>query len=929
MQFQILGPPRVLADGLPVPLGSRKQRALLAVLISRAGAQLPVDDLVEALWNGTPPRSARENLRTYVHRLRAVLGPELVVGGGVGYGLMASPEQIDSAQFIDAVTRGRAAITAGDLRAGRDTTDRGLRMWRGPAYDGFHDVAVLAAEDGRLQRYRMLAVEQRVQADLDLGRAVELVPELVELTAEHPFHERFCGQLMLALYRCGRQAEALAAYRRTRELLAGQLGIEPQAELAALHAAMLRGDRTLLAAGERPPADITVARPVPAQLPADVPAFTGRAPELDALTAALGATAGATGQTRIAAVSGAGGMGKTWLALRWAHQHRGQFPDGQLFVNLRGFDPAGRPMSTTSAARSFLEALGVAPGSMPNTPEAQVGLYRSLVNGRRMLILLDNARDAAQAAELLPGAIAGAVIVTSRDRLAGLVSGHGARPVPLDVLGDAEATDAFVRRLGGDRVAAERGAVSRLVGGCGGMPLAIGIAAARAVLAPELPLSVIAAEVDDAGSRLAAFDEDAAQASLSAVLSWSYASLTPEHARTLALVALVTGPDFGVSAAAALCGCPPSTVAAALHALERQSLLHRQMPGRWRLHDLIRLYAAQRAAADLDDDDRRLALRRLVEHYVSTALAADRLLNPGRTPITLTTSLTGGAAEPLLDEESALAWFTAEHANLLAAQTLAFDHGLYANAWQLAWTMSTFHRRSGLSGDEIGAWRLALAAAEHDGDLPAQADAQRSLGEACALAGHHGEAAGHLKRALELACEQGDPYNEARAHRALAVACECRGDDEQALRHAHDALRIYQHFDNPARTADALNAVGWYSARVGRHEEARDHLQAALALVRKNGNRSAEASALHSLGFAAHRSGEPADALAYYAQSLEVLGHLGHTYLEATVHEDLGQAHAAVGDRRAARRQWQRALELYETQERRDDAARIRECLVL
>ncbi|WP_433305067.1 BTAD domain-containing putative transcriptional regulator [Actinoplanes sp. CA-030573] len=911
MRFHVLGAIEARHEGAEVALGPPKQRLLLAVLICHRGEALTADRLVDILWPARPPASARENLRGYVHGLRAALGPDLLTRRGGSYALTAAGEQIDAGEFAATVARADPA----DPAAAREMLASALSLWRGPAYQEFGDVPVLAAEAARLDDLRLLATELRIEADLAVGRAAEVVRELGDLVGRYPYRERFCALLLLALYRSGRQAEALALYRRTRQRLVDELGVEPQPELRDLHRAILGGDRRLLAP---PAAAARPARPVPAQLPADVEGFAGRGRELAALTAA------ATGPGRtvvVSAIGGTGGIGKTWLALHWAHRHRDRFPDGQLFVNLRGFDPSGQQVSTETAVRGFLDALGVPPDAVPADLPAQVGLYRSLVADRRMLVLLDNARDTGQVVDLLPGTPACVTVVTSRDQLVGLVAGHGARPLPVDVLAPGEAHDLLRRRVAAGRLAAEPNAVRRLVGYCSGLPLALGVIAARAALRPHEPLTVIADELGRAGDRLSALDEDGSYGSLRAVLSWSYTALPPTAARMFALLGLVPGPDVGTAAAAALAGLPVARAERLLRTLLRQSMVGEPAPGRWRMHDLVRLYAAECAAAGLPAEERRQAARRLVDHYLAHTHAAELELNARRRCIGLDAAPV--AAFPDLD--SAMTWLTTEHASILAVQRLAAETGWDRATWQLAWSLSSFHRRTGRAHDEIVSWQLGRSAAAADGDLAAMGDAERGLGGAYGMVGNLDLAIGHLERALALGVRSGDRDDQARSHRTLALAYLHGGDVRRGLDHAHRALRIYQKWGAGRRTlADALNTAGYLAAKAGEIPTARTHLTEALSLCRRVGSRDTELATLDSLGYVEFLAGRPADALRHYRRALPTSEETGHHFLRAELWEHIGDAHAALGEPGQAQKAWRRAMDLYVDQGRHRDAESLR-----
>ncbi|HEY2674830.1 MAG TPA: BTAD domain-containing putative transcriptional regulator [Rugosimonospora sp.] len=914
VDFRLLGRLTAVHDGRPVELGRRRERCLLGVLLLEANTAITIDRLVDLLWDGQAPSTARSSLHTHVSRLRAQLDPDGTGRSGVrlvsrngGYAVEVEPQDVDAHRFAAMVERARGARPA-------DRTDllrQALALWHGPVLADVASDRLRERIAAGLTELRMSATELMIEAELAGDQSRDVIGELSALHAEHPYRERLAGQLMLALYRADRHADALIVYQQLSDRLADDLGVDPGPELCDLHAAILRREPALI----RPRAGAHT----PRQLPAATRLFTGRAEELAALSKAL---TGATERNATVVVSAVGGVGKTWLALHWAHQNLDRFPDGQLFVNLRGFDPSGQPMASATAVRGFLDALGVAAAAVPADLDAQVGLYRSLLATRRMLIVLDNARDASQVSPLLPGTATCSVIVTSRDRLTGLVSGHGALPLPLDVLDEAGARELLARRLGEERLAGEPEAVTALVNGCGGLPLALGVAASRAALAPQLPLSVIAAELRDATTRLGAFDEDDPQASLRAVLSWSYAALTPVQARVFGLLGSAAGPDISLAAVTALAGLPTAEVAATLRALQRQSLVQQHAPGRWRMHDLIRLYAAERAERD-EPADRDAALRRLVDFYLHTAYAADRLLDPSRPALNWALPEPTSGAYPLPDRAAAQAWLDDEHLSVQGAQRLAEPRGWHAERWQLAWSLNTFYGWRGHLHDLVAVWRDGLAAAQRLGDPAVEAQAHRYLGRACILVGRHVEAADQLDRSLSLAEQADDLPGQARAHWTLAWAWEWRGDDERALEHATRALYLYRACGDPVGEGGALNVVGWYATRLGHYEQARTHLESALILSRRTGNRPGEADTLDSLGLVAHHTGEYAQAVRHYQQALAAYRELGNAYEEADTLERLGDTHAATGEPEAARHAWHEALRLYQTQRRTPDAERL------
>ncbi|WP_306749652.1 ATP-binding protein [Saccharothrix yanglingensis] len=663
---------------------------------------------------------------------------------------------------------------------------------------------------------------------------------------------------------------------------------------------------------------------VPRQLPTAPAAFAGREAELAALDRAL-TTAPDDGDGAavvITAIGGAGGIGKTWLALAWAHRNLHRFPDGQLFVDLRGFSPAERPTAPGDAVRGFLTALGVAPDRLPPNLAAQAALYRSLVAGRRVLVVLDNAATSEQVVPLLPGSPTCTVLVTGRTRPASLIDRHGARHLPLDVLAHAEAHALLTRRLGGPRVAAEPDAVDTLVGLCGRHPLALAITARHAATRPHVPLAEFADELRELGLAMLDHDTDPA-ASLPAVLSWSLRRLADGQRRVFALLGIAPGPDTDLPAATSLGGLPRTETRRVLHALEDASLLDRHPHGRYSMHDLVRAYAAG-LADDLAGPARRAALDRVVDHHLHTGFAAARLLKPHRTSIRLDPPVAGARPHPLPDHAAALDWLDAHHAHLLAAQRTAAALERHAAVWQIAWTLHTFHQRRGHRHADLAAWRAAADVADHLPDPATRALAHRLLGRAHAALGQHEQAVLHLHEALAQAERHGNPAQRAHAHNALARVWERRGDDRRALEHARHALDLFRALDQPVWEAEACTAVGWCAARLGDHDTARDHHRAALALHRRHHDPEGEADALDGLGFTDHRTGRHDRAVDHHERALALYRSLGHTTAAAGVLDRLGHPHVALGHRERAREAWREALDLYRRQGRDGEAEDVR-----
>jgi len=679
---------------------------------------------------------------------------------------------------------------------------------------------------------------------------------------------------------------------------------------------------------------LSTARPgtVPRQLPAASRLFTGRVAELvqvDAATA-LDDQSEAEGAPAICAIGGTGGVGKTSLALYWAHRNLGRFPDGQLYADLRGFDPAGQPLDPAAALRGFLEALGVAPAALPVELEAQIGLYRSLLAGRRMLVLLDNARDTAHVAPLLPGGSTCTVLITSRRQLTGLVVTHGARAVDLDVLSRGEARRLLVRRLGRARTEAEPDAVGTLLTCCAGLPLALSIVAARVTAHPHLSITVLAAELRDHSQRLDALDAGEVETDLRAVLSWSSRVLDDDAARAFGLLGIAPGPDIALPAAAGLLDLPVPTTRSLLRELEHAHLVQRHASDRYRMHDLLTLHAIEQTRDNQTPAARRGALRRLVDFYAHTARAASRLLEPQHPDSVPGEPAASSTTHRLLDPAAAVSWFDAEHACLLAVQRLACSEGWDAQVCQLAWALDPYHRRRGHFGDQAATWQLAVTSARRLGDPALPARSLQMLGDAYAQLGRTADALDQFRQALTLAEEAHDLTGQGEIHHSLGGTWERHGDDRRALEHARHALLIFRKLGNTFQQARALNGVGWLQTRLGDYAEARANCEAALALLRRHctdGRRIGEADTLDSLGYIAHHLREYDRALDYYDEALTVCRVQGQTYLEADVLRHIAETCFARHLLDQARGAGKQALELYDAQHRLADADQVRQWL--
>ncbi|MFD6067261.1 tetratricopeptide repeat protein [Amycolatopsis lurida] len=664
--------------------------------------------------------------------------------------------------------------------------------------------------------------------------------------------------------------------------------------------------------------------PTPRQIGSAPARFVGRADQLAALDRVLKTPGGGGHHAGVTAVistiGGTGGIGKTWLALTWAHRNLHRFPDGQLAVDLRGFSPS-EPRHAADVLADFLAALGVDRDHQPTDLDARVALYRTHTTNKRMLILLDNAAASDQVVPLLPGGTTCTVLITSRDRLRGLIARHSAHPVHIDILTDTDARTLLEAALSDARACtdAER-AITELIRLCGGFPLALGLIAARIRSRPDLLYDLVA-ELRDLG--LDALDSDDPNASLPTVLSWSLHHLTDEQRNVFGLLGLTPGLDTTLPAVVSLTALGPTRARKAMSALEEASLVERRRHGRYAMHDLVRDYATTTAHTTLPDDVRETAQVRVMNFYLHTTHTASHLLRPRRKLLQLDPPAPGVHPHPLPDAASAMAWLEAEHATLLATQRVAASLGRHPVVWHLAQALDTFHVRRGHRCDGLASWRAALHAAAHLPDPATRIRAHRYLGNACSRLVLREEATGHLERALDLAVHHRDYAEQAHTHQALAVAWEGRGDCRRALEHAQHSLDLYRTLGQPAWEADALNVVGWYAARLGNFDTAGDHCRAALTLHRQHHDPDCEAETLDSLGFIAHRTGKHRQAVEQYHHALALYRTLGNAYEVADTLERVGHPHAALGQHQQARTVWREALELYREQGRGTDAERV------
>jgi class 3 adenylate cyclase/DNA-binding SARP family transcriptional activator/tetratricopeptide (TPR) repeat protein len=939
----LLGPVEVGPAGEVMTLVAQPRlRVLLGLLGVAEGRMVTAEALVDGVWGEEWSPGREKNLHALVYQLRRRLaalepgGEARLVRAGAGYRLVLGPGELDVAVFRDRAGRGREAARAGDAAGARELFGQALGVWRGAA---LADAALmcprLAGEAVRLEELRLAVTEERIGCDLVLGRHGEVAGELAGLVAEFPLRERLAALLMTALYRCGRRGEALAAYDGTRRVLAGQLGLDPGPELAGLQVRVLADDPALAAPAAVPggaapaPAEAAAQNVVPRQLPAGAAFFAGREAELKQLDELLdqagpadGHGDSAGGAVVISAVAGMAGVGKTALAVHWARRVAGRFPDGQLYVNLRGYDAEGAAVTPEEVTGWFLAALGVPAFQIPAGAQARCGLYRSVLAGRRVLVVLDNARDAAQVRPLLPGSPGCLVVVTSRSALAGLAAAEGARPLRLGPLGAEEGVRLLAARLGQERVAAEPGAVTELTARCGYLPLALAVMAARADADPGLPLGVLAgqlalaadAEAAAAGGpagagagRLEVLETGDPATSLRQLLSWSYRQLSPPAATMSALLGVHCGPDITAAAAASLAGVSRAEAGRALAELAGASLAAEHRPGRYVLHDLVRGYAAELARQALGEAGIQAAVGRSLDHYLHT-IARIALSSGVQFPFAVAPPAPGVLPEQLAGEAELQDWARAEHQVMLQAIAQAAAVGFITHAWQI------FHNHAWLVGG-AGYWADIRAVGQPVLDAAEPAGDQVALGWTHAIIGRYGAFLGtgaqDLARALGHFRQAGDLSGQAWAHLFASVAYGVMGNWAEGVTQSGQALALFRQTGELGGQGWALAGLGYWHARLGNYEPARGYAQQALEAGPATGDPTSLASAWEALGLVHSGLGEPRQAISCYRQGLAFIRELKHPMGRAlllSLLAGLGDACRADGDLPAAVQAWQQAL---------------------
>ena len=888
VEFRLLGGVDAHVDGQPVPLGTAKQRCLLALLLLDVNAPIHVDRLIGLLWVDQVPAEARASVQVYISRLRRALADHAdvaLVTTGPCYQLRADADQIDLHRFRRLVAEAAGHPDDEAVRLYR----RALSLWRGPALDDVAPPHLRQTVCANLNDERLAAWESLIDVELRRGNHAALLREVADLTEQHPLHEGLAAQRMIALYRSGQHASALAHFQTIRARLSTELGMDPSAALSALHQRMLRNDPTLAADGQPPPAAESVPA-TPAQLPADLATFTGRAEELRDLPrpedmAGIAATV---------AIDGMAGVGKTALAVHWAHRIRDHFPDGQFFLDLHGHTRDVEPVDPATALDRMLRDLGLPGARIPHELDARAALYRSVLAGRRMLILLDSVVSESQVLPLLPGTPGCLAVITSRRRLIGL---DAAFQLSLDVPPPPDAVALFTL-IAGARTRADEAAAGELAALVGHLPLAVRVAAARLRARPVWTTAHLVRRLRDEHRRLV--ELDAGQRGIEAAFTLSSVSLRSDQRRLYRLLGLHPGPEYDAYAAAALTGGAAGHAGQLLEQLVDENLLQSHRPDRYQMHDLLRVHAAGRAQAEESEADRRAALTRLFAYYAETAAAATHLLYPhDARPEPESTEV---APVAFAGPAQAAAWLDAELPNVLATAGYATRHGWPDYVTRVSWALwrhlaerSQFTAASVLHGHAMESARLS-------GDIAGQARALVDLGTVHGRQGRFDQAVDHFQRALPLYRETGDLPGEARAMGSLGLALDRTGDYQRAVEYLEQALDLQRRSGAYGGEASTMGNLGMVYGRLGRYEDALGWLERALARHRELGNRGSEVRTLNNIGIAHARLGHLDEALDCQRRSIDLLRELGNE-------DQTGEPLAEIGNLLRQRGEYDQALE--------------------
>jgi len=901
LEIGLLGPMRVSVDGRPLEVTGGRLRTLLALLAVAAGESVSTDRLAASLWDERLPADVRKAVQVCVARLRAELGAEFIDTSPVGYALRAAPDQVDAVRFVRLLD---AAGSAADGSAERELLVEALTLWRGAPFEGIRSSWLEASVAPQLVERYLAGTERRIDLDIADGRARELVVELADLTARYPMRESLWVRRLVVLDRSGRPAEALAQYERIRVQLAEELGADPGAELQGVHADLLAGRAPAV------PSDVGTMpgrteprRTVPRQLPVDVQGFTGRGAALHWLDECFDHINDAEGLPRrpvaIAAIAGAAGVGKSALAIHAAHQHSSRFPDGQLYVELQGATAGLQPLAPSEVLGRFLRALGTEAAAIPTELDEASAAFRSQVADRRLLVVLDNAADAAQVRPLLPAGPGCGAVVTSRAVLSGI---DGTRHLRLDGLAAAEATELLARLAGPARIAAEPEAAADVIQSCASLPLAVRIAGARLAARPNWPVQAMAQRLADAQHRLdeLEIDQAGARASFAVSIEQARNSADPmdrNAAETFGILGVLDGPELSVAVVARLLDESPVAAERVLERLVDIQLLETPSPGRYHLHDLLRLYSRE-LAQQRPESARSAALARVLAFYVATAGQTLELLRPGDYRLARIDDRWRKDGLEFGNDQAALQWLDAERANLVAAVAQAATSGsgvLEEMAAQLAHTLYGFFMVRGHWSDWAQVNQIALDIARANGDRPGQAQVHNDRGVRYWRLGRYEQALACLQESLAIRRQLDDLPGQAACLVNLGLVYQWQGRYDQALGCEQESLAISRSINDPRGEAGGLTNLGNIYQKQGRYDEALACLQESLAISRTMRDRRVQATSLNNLGALYERQARYEQAVTAQQESLAIFRELGDRDGEAFCLTDIGIVHQRQG----------------------------------
>jgi tetratricopeptide (TPR) repeat protein len=900
MEFRALGPVELWSAGQQCDLGPARARSLLAMLVLAPRTIVPVETLIDRLWDTRPPPKARESLSAYIARLRAALRQALgdsapLVGRARGYVLDVDPEVVDVHQFRRLRRQADALAASGDYDHAAVLLREADGLWRGQALAGIRGDWAARMRDG-LEEERRAAILERVECELELGRHADLVGELRQLAGQYPLDETFIAHQMTALYWSGRPGEALSLYRETRGRLIAEQGTEPGPVLSELHQRILGRDPQLAVrpAGQRPGRGTR-----PDTLPPETTEFVGRGEELGLLTEDHGGT------PRIAVIEGMPGVGKTALAVHAARLASGQYPDGTLYLDLHSHDPGRRSLDPAEALHRLLRMLSVPATQIPEAIGERVALWRAQLSRRQAIVILDDAARPDQIRPLLPVAGRCLVLVTTRRRLSDF---GGARTLTLDVLSMDDAITLF-QRIAGEGRARDVDQVAAAVRLCGCLPLAIQLTAGRAGPDRPLELAGLIEELSRSPGRLGRADP--ASPAVMPAFDLSYGALEPDHQRLFRR--LGTGPCAQVSlqAAAALDGCTLAEAEKALATLLDHHLVARGPDGQFRFHDLIRGYAAARAARDDSAADQRQAVSRLLDYYLHTADQADQVLHPFRRRAPAAVTHLPAASPALGTPEDAAAWLEAEWRNILQAAQHAGRHEWKQKCADLTHVLADFVDIRAYWDEAIAAHTVALQACRDLADPARTAQAALELGAVSQQTGRHEATLSLAEEAAAIYRSLADQGGEAQALDQMGLAHQRATRSRAALAYFQEARILYRAAADRHGVAATLSHSGIACWHLGRYPEALAHLRDALGAYRDIGDRRGEAKTLNNLGRIYLYCGRHRDALGAYQDSLRIFSEIGGPQNEAILHHAIGGVYHYKGNYEEGLAACRRALAIY------------------